>query len=87
MKHNKNYLDRIESTILIACATCKSVNGEKEYPYWTGLTTTEKYSKSFAQERKISYIRKADKRRELKAFVDKITNDVEYRNFIKSRIQ
>jgi hypothetical protein len=85
MKQNKNYLDRIEATILIAAATCKSVNGEKDYPYWLGLTANEKYSKSFANERKVSYIRKADARRELKSLVNRICNDTEYRSLIKSR--
>lgn len=87
MKHNKNSLDRIENTTLIACATCKQVNGEKEYPYWTGLTAFEKYSKNFAHERKMNYIKKGAKRRELKALVDKITNDPEYRAWIQSRIK
>ena len=86
MKKNHNYIDQLCNTLLFANATCFTINREKEYPFWLGCTTREKYAKECANERKANYLRDAAKRREFKQFADRIVNDTVYRNWIQLNI-
>jgi hypothetical protein len=86
LKANHNYMDRLSETLFFALATCRHVNGEKEYPFWVGLTDHEKHGKRFRKQRANFYRRMTKERRDLKAFAQRIAGDPELRTRLRSRM-